>query len=445
MMPLVRFNFPTDDESLKKIICSKTEPLYDLGAITCAAARLRLGDKLKSVFTPTSQILNLLRTLVSIAGEHATKFYPDERAYTERMYVADLCADTWLPICLTGLGGTGKTELLAALRKILAGQGEMISAPGLPSVPMQLLWAMRMWTNPSLTELLGSMSGSSPSSDRLKNAGLMKAVAKRAYACGVCLTAVDEFQFVTQSKEAHTKAAQVLMQLSRIGPPMLFAANYSLLHKLEKRPQEERQRLLSYVLALHPDPVDSQDWMSTLKGQIDAAPTVLHIDHQRDAEAIHRYTFGIKRLVADILVRAYGRVRETGTGVVRLADIEWAYKSPGFAPNREDVELLMKQAIQNRCERMDLWCPIASESSSSNVIQATQAIQAHTDRVNQELLKSSLPHAERKIYEEIVNESRPTKKKPAAVFQIKRSQLTKENLLDAMSALSDQAKSDIEK
>jgi hypothetical protein len=445
MMPLARFNFPIDDASLVKKISPVIQPLHDLGAMPSVTACLRLSEKLKTVFVPTTQILNLLRTFILIANEHADKYYADERAYIQRMYSTDLDINTWAPTCLTGLAGTGKSEVLAALRLLLSDHGEIVSAPGLPPVPMRLMWAMRMWSDPTLTDLLSPMLGPASTYEGLKSAGLIKAVARRMYASGVSLASVDEFQFVTQSGEAHTKAAKMLMQLSRTGPPLLYVGNFSLLHKLQKRPQEERHRLLSNVLALHPDHADSEDWKNTLKGQIDVAPEEFDIDHLCDAAALHQYSFGIKRLTADLFVRAYARMRETGAGAVRLAHIEWAYKSPGYTPYREDVEALTKQAIENRCIRKDLWCPIALESPRTNVIPVLPAIQAFDDRVNQEMLRSSLLPGERKIYDQVVEKVKSPKRKPATVFSIKRTKLTKENLLDGMAALRDQLNSDREK
>jgi hypothetical protein len=436
---LPQFDFSTDDETLKKMIFVEFSQLFDLGQVPVSVARLRLESALKNVFIPTTQILRLLREMLSIASEHSRKFYPDERTYRENLYKIDLVANAWPPICLTGLAGNGKSEVLSALCRILLDQGATISAQGLPPFPLQLIWAMRMWVRPNLMDMLRPFLNPLVSKELPNLALLIRAVAKRAYACGVSLVVVDEFQFVTLSTDANAKAAQMLMQLARIGPPLVYACNYSLLHKLFLRPQEERHRLLSNILVLRPDPPQSQDWINTIKGQVDVAPAELGIDPENDAEAIHRYTFGIKRLSADLLVRAYSHARETGNGVARLADVEWAYRSSGFSLHRNDVELLMKQVIENKKARNDLWCPFPDEPAESNVIEVPSAIKSYKERINQELLKSSLPAAERKTYDEIAGAAISKKQKAAPVYQIKRNKLTKENLLDAMEVFNGQA------
>ena len=436
---LPRFDLSTDDKTLKKMISTEVPQLVDLGKVPIQVARMRLESTLKGVFIPTTQILSLLRAILSIASEHSRKFYPDQRTYSDNLYKIDLVANAWLPICFTGLAGTGKSEILGALSRILRFHGETITAEGFPPFPLQLIWAMKMWIRPSLVDMLRPFLNSIALQGLSNLTLIIKAAAKRSYACGVSLIVVDEFQFVTQSSDANVKAAQMLMQLTRIGPPLVFAANYSLVHKLMRRPQEERHRLLSNILVLRPDPAKSQDWVNTLKGQINAAPGEFNIDPTNNAEAIHRYTFGIKRLSADLLVHAYAHARESGNGVARLADIEWAYKSPEFSLHRNDVELLMKQTIENQRGRKDLWCPLPAKAIESNVSEVHPATQEYRQRINQELLKSSLPPDERKIFEEIVSSTKPKKAKTASVHPINRKKLTKENLIEAMDAFTDQS------
>ncbi|AZP10875.1 hypothetical protein [Undibacterium parvum] len=99
----------------------------------------------------------------------------------------------------------------------------------------------------------------------------------------------------------------------------------------------------------------------------------------------------------------------------------------------------MKQVIENKKARNDLWCPFPDETAESNVIEVPSAIKSYKERINQELLKSSLPAAERKVYDEIAGTAISKKKKAAPVYQIKRNKLTKENLLDAMEVFNGQA------
>ncbi len=55
----------------------------------------------------------------------------------------------------------------------------------------------------------------------------------------------------------------ILLTLARIGLPMIYLANYSLLHKLMGRNQEDTQRLLIQPRVMQPDDPAGPDWRHT--------------------------------------------------------------------------------------------------------------------------------------------------------------------------------------
>ena len=273
------------------------------------------------------------------------------------------------------------------------------------------------------------------SSNMIKN--ILTAVAKRAHTCGVALNIVDEFQFITSSSTANAKAAKTLMKLELIGPPLVFCANYDMINKLAKRPQQERQRLLSNLMFVYPDPASSQAWINTLEGQIRVMPDAVSSDRAinptRDGAAIHKYTFGQKRVSAKLLNVSYRHSRERSDGVICLSDIEWAYKSSLFKSEREDVELLINQTITKKSARDDLWCDMA-DIREDNVIQATQAIKENKEKISEGLSRSSMTKEDREVYDLVMGKNNSPEGEKANVLPIKRVKPTKESLLQGSKA-----------
>ena len=352
---LKRFDMPLDDNSINQKIRVEPSPLLDIGSLSVEAACKRIDHTLTKVFIPTKQVNDLLRQFIAISHEHILTFYPDEATYIRNCYQRDLTrSEPWFPIGLSGPAGVGKSELLKALVRLLDDTGDTINISGLPDYPIQSVWMMTMRSGGSLSQLLQPFRDPEGSIKAAQDLSAIRiSAAKRAYTFGVALNVVDEFQFITSTQSAHAKAAIVLMQLSLIGPPLVFCVNYSMINKLMKRPQQERQRLLSNIKFLYPDFANSADWFNTLAGQFNVVPEAfssdLAINPAHDGDAIHRYSFGIRRLSAKLLSIGYRHARERGSNVVSLADIESAYKSSIFTSQRQDVELLIQQNIERKC------------------------------------------------------------------------------------------------
>jgi hypothetical protein len=55
-----------------------------------------------------------------------------------------------------------------------------------------------------------------------------------------------------------SKVTDILLTMAAIGPPMIFVSNYSLVHKLLRRNNEDKQRLLSESRIMLSDEPESQ-------------------------------------------------------------------------------------------------------------------------------------------------------------------------------------------
>lgn len=346
--------------------------LSDLEALPVDTACLILARELEQVFYPTTQMVDVLHRQVEIALAHSLLIYPDPRSYLEGIYSRLPPLPAFGSVrCVTGLAGIGKSSFLKALQRLLPpGEPRVVPSDAAPS-PTATLWAMNIQVQSSLRDLFGTFGGpDGVLKDRIDT------MRKRAYRDGISLIVADEFQFLTSSSAAHTRLAQTLLSLGYCGLPACYVANYSLLHRLLRRPQEDRDRLLCDFTILTPDLPESEDWMHTLTFQIGVVPDAFRINPATEGAQVHRLCAGLKRTLADLLVLAY-RVARLGTrpgerAAVRLKDLQTAYESEQFASHRIDVEIITQQTILNRPidkRRTDLWCPINAGASAHSELR----------------------------------------------------------------------------
>ena len=179
---------------------------------------------------------------------------------------------------------------------------------------------------------------------------------------GVCFLIVDEFQFITSSKDASAQLSKILGFLRTLGVPLFFVGNYSLGWKLKKRPQEERQRNLTSPIILLPDPQDAPEYVELVRAYKLACGGLLEIDPERDSNELHWLTFGIRRLLKLLVVEGFRigmrRAKRQGEAPrITMADLKEAYQSSAFEANRQDVEELRRILAGQSSKRSDLACP----------------------------------------------------------------------------------------
>ena len=216
---------------------------------------------------------------------------------------------------------------------------------------------------------------------------------REAYRLGVGLLAVDELQFMTQSASANTRVAQTISQLSLLGPPLVYAMNYSLGHRLMRRPPEERQRLLARPLVLLPAPAGDISFVELLDAYQKVAPDLLKFDPRNDAPVIREWTAGLRRLVVDLISLDAERALRAKT-CVTVATLAQVYRSQSYSANREDVEAMHVQNVTGRKVREDLWCPF--ESGAEEIAAAkSRAEEIEIGRMNGAIVASTMSPRER--------------------------------------------------
>ena len=406
-----------NEEAIKKRITVHVSPLNDLTSLPIEEACLKVDMALKRVFYPTTQCLNILKRLIGMGRAHAKMHYPDTKTFLSGVYAqTPSLPDFMTPICLTGLAGIGKTEVLRALRRLLPGINEII-LNGQPAFPIKGIWNVTVKARTMPKDILRALVNVNGSP-----ADLVEVCRKHAYRDGVSILVADEFQFATGSENANARVSQMLLSLGYIGIPFIYAANYSLLRRLKRRPEEDQQRLLADPVIMLPDKHDSVDWQDTLNAQCEVAPGYFVFDPIGDAKELHGYTAGRKRAMARLLGIAFRREFPSG-GVVDAGAIRRAYFSSEFSVYREETEILVSQAVKNRPDesRNDLWCPIPMEPTAATAFLEA-GIAARNEAYAEMEIRSALTQQERLAANEIKKGAQKARKAGELVHFRKKSQ-----------------------
>lgn len=396
-----------DKAEIKRRAWRPATPVQNLDALPITTACNFLARELRLAFYPTTQDVDILHQFVETSLAHSLLHYPDEQTFLDLVYrKKSMLPDFMPPLCLTGLAGIGKSALAEALERILPVDSLVACSMDEVKHPLRALWKIDIRAQTKLSELLAPLGGIEGS---LRE---QTGTARRcAYRMGISLMLADEFQFMTASPTANTRIVQALMSLGYCGLPFVFIANFSLLHRLLKRPQEDRDRLLSNIVVMMPDAPESEDWVNTLKLQIGVAPEVFQIDPSVDGVRIYRYCAGIKRSASRLLVVAYSLAREKRPQdkktVVSMADITDAYESGKYAAQRADAELVTQQLILNRQvdrKRSDLWCPIRQPQTLLGLL-TTQMQRQRNIQLADNIQYAAASQEERKAFDACSNVS----------------------------------------
>lgn len=408
-----RFEALLDAEELKRRALVVVPPLFNLSSLPVELACHQLEAALQTVFYPTEQCITVLKRLVGVAHAHCVAKYPDGKTFLNGLYAQEAPLSSFSsPICLTGLAGTGKSELINAFCRICGNEEQQIAVDESHS-PFSVKgpWKITVQACSSPLEVLCSLT-------QVKGSlvDMIKKCRRLAYRDGIPCLIGDEFQFATGSESANARVAQMLLSLGYIGLPFVFAANFTLIRRLQRRPGEEQQRLLADPIVLFPDHSNSLDWQNTLKAQRDVAPDVLSFDPVQDSEALHAYSAGRKRAVAKLLLLAF-RAEYTRSKKVSLEAIRRAYFSSEYAVYRDETEILATQAIQNRPDpkRKDLWCPILLPNNSAAAFLGA-SITHRKELLAEAELSAALSIDERRRVSDVKDGLAKVTKKPSKVI-----------------------------
>ena len=378
-------------EFIGKNLANNPDELDEFDEYAIDEASHHLEKKFREVFVPSEQIINFVEILVNVAKAHALSYYPDKNIFIQNCYddkykIAGECFGYFL----TGFAGSGKSALLNAIARVFP-KKRYIKMEGYSDYPLNSFSSYKIPGNVGMSSILKGLLGSDVDKlNKRKNTlgDILDLIVWKFYREGVPFLTLDEFQFISRSENANAKIANLLGWISSIGVPYLISANYSLGHRLRKRPQEDQQRFMSKPLVLLPDKPESEDWRNTVEAYRQVCPKVFTFDSDRDAADIHGWTMGNKRILSRFLVLAYEQARKSGANA-DIVQLEQTYKSIGFAQNRKDVQDMMKVIVLNNVSRADLVCPFEQEKNAIDELRKS-IIEKRKLQVVAEMAESSL-------------------------------------------------------
>lgn len=382
---LRRFEALDDDKEIRRRATSIGIPIHNLAAVPTYRVVQQIEEALSNLYIPSEAEVGLLRKFVDVARSHCWRRYENHESYLSLLYQPYQQFETHLipPHCLTGPAGVGKTALIRALGRVLPSNSELELGPAHPTVNQVAAWSLEVRTKATLKEMLAPFVGSELGGARRINHGVLSRIcAKSIHRSGVGLIVADEMQFLTQSATANTQITKLLYQLSHLGAPLLFVANYSMCQLLLRRREQDRQRLLTSPSILLPLTPDSDDWRSYLLAIQTVLGQSLKIDLQLDADAVYLMTAGLKRFVVRLISLSYGNAWTQGKRSVRIEDLDNAYESAAYSSNRSQVKAMLSPSHSQQAQQY--LCPFPIPPTQRRAFQTVR------DRFRQQELTSKV-------------------------------------------------------
>lgn len=433
-----RFAGPWSEQSLRSRLAVKVERLKGLGDLGPAEAASQLEATFKVVVVPTAQMVAAILQLIERARAYCDRAYPNSVAVRSLMYgsTSAFTPENCQATCLTGLAGVGKSVLFNAFCRIFE-SSEFVEFPGHARLELHACWRMTIRGRAGFAHLVHPHFRDQ---SKLSPSRILGCAVSEAAAQGIALILPDEFQFITSS-DANALMANLLFRLAQIGPPVIYACNFSMVRALWRRPQQDRDRLLLNPIILHPEQLGA-DWTATVEGCLEVADEFSLLKTESDIQLLYDYTFGIKRSLRSLLVLAYLQMRKERQTRVTTSHLSTAYGSPEYAAMREDVENLFQGAVTPSLLRKDLTCPFGGAAflPATKKVVEHPAARTHAANATHAALMSMITPEMRQLTKALGNQALPTQ--PSKAKAPRRPPASAENLLGGASRFSSSEKKD---
>jgi len=418
-----RYSDLNSTDVIKRRSKVEVDPMIDLNDDTIEGACLRIEKAWKTTFVPTNAAVEIIRVQIERAQAHAAMYYPTPQSLLAYGYADAIDVDPYMPTCLTGLAGSGKSQIQLALVRLLSSKDYTLKLDGHRALPLTAFTRIAVSGHKSISQILRPLCRPEVAngSVRISEPQMPMECAQWRYLTGACLFSADEMQFLAQSREATTLVTQVLLAFAEVRTPWLFGANYSLCWKLMSRPSEATQRLLSRPVVLVPDRPSSTCWANVLEAYERVVPGLFEFSFNERRFDLWNYTAGIKRELVSLLTHAHRLCRQRGAWEVQWSDVDRAYSSVEYSKSRDDVSLLISHAAQGGALRQDLLCPFVDDASSESVEQYKAELRnARANKVVAAAIDASMTVAERKALNTVSSTSRGGDKPQGKVVKLRR-------------------------
>jgi hypothetical protein len=338
-------------------------------------AENRLRSGLKNFYVPSEAELRLLVSWVDLAHTYSRTAYPSLAQYMGQLHAREITGGQYPAICLASLAGEGKSCLLEALARALPGDADVqLPSDLVHPTPMRAAQLIRVQASSTLRELIepllppdmrqrvnpkGELENAE-SGIRTPPAGLARRASRTCFKEGVAAVLLDETQFASHSPQASAKATGWLLTFQQLPPPTVYAVNYVLLQRLYDRADYDKDRILSDVNVLVPDPPQSKDMVNHLSACQAVVQELIGFKLADESDLIFQLTANVKRKVRELLVLSYLLARSAGAKLITKDHLLSAYKSDRYKGMREDVIAIFTQSVTGKPvpKYSALWCPV---------------------------------------------------------------------------------------
>lgn len=326
----VWFEGLSSDTELRRRVTLRPDPLTALHRESPVAACEQLREAWRNTYTPSDEHLAVIRQLLERAQFNAARRIVTAQTFETAIYsqspIVPQDQEIW---GLCGLAGVGKTAAVKAVVRAITPDAQAPMSPSVPVAPRPAVHAT-IRSQHSASSVLQSLANPLFTAGRknFKPVEMANHLRQWLYAQGTQLLLVDELQSMTRSEHSSTLIANLLTELNELGPSLVYIFNYSLGHKLLRRPQEDKDRLLVKTLVLNPLANTDPHWHWVVSEHTRVAPELFDIDAGRDAPELHRLTAGLHRLLGDLLLQACRMAWPLKVArSVSMTDIRAAYRS----------------------------------------------------------------------------------------------------------------------
>lgn len=365
------------------------QPLALTELQTPASTERLVGDHFESFYHVSEAILDVLELLCGRALDACLEKYSDVRSYKLQMVGPLKPSDPRKVTCITGLAGSGKTELIEALARVM-GKPAPLPLNDFFAKPSQIapFKDLRLKGATTVKQIFALLCpevfvGCPPTDMKV----LIDCMSRCLYGDGVLYIALDELQFVSMSAGANTRVAQLLLAVRWLGVDLSYNTNFEMGRRLRRRPQEERDRLLQEIICLRPYSSGTTAWTAYLKDVHTALGDISGFDMVAEQEWVHRHTQGLPRSVKRLFARGSYVMAARGESKLLQQHLVTAYHSDALVEFKADNEAIFKQTVSKVPDkrRMDLWCPFGDrfnfgETTASSSQSSTEMAEKITEQ-----------------------------------------------------------------
>lgn len=388
------------------------QPVPGLANCPHALARSELRRVLSSAYVPSNQVLTVVRKALGMLDQHFKAYYASLSDYRLGIGSAISPLPPSLPMCLTGLPGVGKTQMLAGLMRLLEGRIEVDLGPGYRPVTLALGHHVKVTAANSLVGIVKDVIfGHGEASGAMKLSELRKLGGRKLYRDGRGLVALDEMQLIARGTNASTNLNKLLLTCADFGVPQIHASNFLNVAKIKRSGKEITDRLLVACEVMTPEPENDPAEVEMRRVYEKLTKGVVP---KSDAfwSALNELSFRIHRTRIELLSLAFERARLQQRHRIEYEDLLVAAQTADYAINLEQVRVLSEMSISGKAVKgyQDLVCPFGVRFAFPPDAQRKAETVARRD-IEEEAVRSSMTPQEHRGMEAMQGkESDATKK-----------------------------------